>query len=231
MKLSTWTIYQGKNLQDIEGKIFVAHEFPFVLIRPDTNNPGKVLGLAIVGDYVTTQVMDLLNREYSNDNIYEIFQDKIGLIDMANINEYIIKDENLSLKPIRSKNINALIDVYNIFLKKEAIEFESENYATLELLKEQPEIFMELDLNTMPLPQLINALSAGLQDYNQRMNEIHNNSALSEEEKIQKTLQISTLQQNLILFFDATVKNLEGIIVKQNEEIDALKKEVNDLKK
>ncbi|ATZ18503.1 hypothetical protein ESOMN_v1c01180 [Williamsoniiplasma somnilux] len=229
MKLQTWSIYKGKKLKNLEGQTLVEKEFPFVLLRPDLNKENRVLGIVINGEYANTSILDLQNRILSSDHIYDIFKDKLGLVDIADISEYHLGSENISQNSIRQENIQILVDVYNIFIKKEVITFESDDYSTIEKIRQQPDLFSDVNLETMPLPQLLNTLGAGLQDYNDKMTLIKQET--DEEAKVLKVLNVSNLQSNLIVFFDETLKRFDEIIKNQAKELENLRQELANFKK
>ncbi|WP_026389258.1 hypothetical protein [[Acholeplasma] multilocale] len=225
MKLKTWSFYKADDLHDVEGNILIKGEFILLILRPDILKPNRVLGFGIPAEFGTTKVIDLQNKELTHEDVNSIFGDKLGVIEIEGIEELIIKDTNLSNTPVREENIKKIIEVYNIFIKKQAIEFDTEDYSSLEKLQEQGDKFTELDLQAMPLPQLLNTVTAGLQDYYGKAAELRN-PELNNDQRIQKTLNMATLQSNLILFFEQTVQKMDELIAQQQKVIKELKDEL-----
>lgn len=230
MQLTTWTIYQGKNLRNIENKTLLNGPFPFLVIRPDLTHGNEILGLAIEGDVVAPQVTDLLNRPLKPKQLIEIFHDKMGLVKVKDINEYQLKEKNLSRAPILEKNISHLIETYNILIKADPITFNTEDYDTDEKVKSNQNIFLEINFEKMPTRQLLNAINSGMLDFYQRLKELRNEQ-LTEMQRQEKILAMSGLQTNLILFFEQTLKRMDHLIVEQGEKIKKLEAELKEAKK
>ncbi|WP_027063397.1 hypothetical protein [Mesoplasma seiffertii] len=225
MKFKNWSFYLANDLLDVEGNSLIKGEFILVCLRPDILKPNRILGFGIEKELGTTKVVDLQNRILTDQNVADIFTNKIGVVEASTIKELIIKDENMSLTPIREENIKTIIDTYNVFVKAEVIEFDSNEFDTVDKLEAANEKFTELNLKSMSINQLLNTINSGMNDYYGKLNELRN-PQISETEKIQKTLNLSTLQGNLILFFEETLRKMDGLIGKQHEEIIELKKQI-----
>lgn len=221
MELTTWTIYQGKDLKNIENKVITQGEFPFLLLRPDLNKGNEMLGLAIIDEYVASAVMDLINRPLGAKELTEIFKDKMGLINIQNIQNYSLKESNISLTPIQAQNIKTLMETYNILIKEKPITFDTKDYDTDEKVKNKQNIFLELNFQNMPTHQLINAINSGMTDFYKRLNDLRE-PTLTEHERQEKMLQMNGLETNLIFFFEQTLKRMDEIIAQQDKRIKEL---------
>ncbi|AUF83298.1 hypothetical protein CXP39_00540 [Mesoplasma syrphidae] len=225
MKFKTWSFYLANDLLDVEGNSLIKGEFILVCLRPDVLKPNRILGFGIEKELGTTKVVDLQNRILTNQNVTDIFTNKIGVVEASSIKELIVKDENLSLISIREENIKTIIETYSVFVKGNVIEFDSNDFDSIDKLEAANEIFTELNLKSMSINQLLNTINSGMNDYYGKLNELRN-PEISETDKIQKTLGLSTLQGNLILFFEETLRKMDGLIGKQHEEIAELKKQI-----
>lgn len=230
MKLTTWTIYQGRNLRNIDNKTILSGPFPFLLIRPDLTHGNEILGLAIDNQFAASQVSDLLNRPLQPNQLIEIFRDKMGLINAKDIDGYQLKEKNLSTNPILEANIRALIETYNILIKSNPITFDIHDYDSDEKVKKNQNIFLEINFQNMPTHQLINAINSGMLDFYKRLNELRDQK-LNDTERREKTLAMSGLQTNLILFFEQTLKRMDQIIIEQGKKIKTLEAELAKKKK
>lgn len=230
MKLATWTIYKGKNLKNIKNEIFVKEEFPFVLLRPDFNNPNEVLGIAITDQFVSSSIIDLLNRRISKQQINEIFKENMGLINVFDISDYFIKSENISLKSILFENIKSIIEVYNILVKDNSIKFNTNDFDTEEKIKKNQVLFLDLNFKNMRTNQLIGTINVGMKDFYDRLNSFKETS-LNEEQRKEIIMNMSGLQTNLIFFFEEMLKRMDNIVVEQTQKIQDLEKQIENLQK
>lgn len=229
MKLKNWSFYLASDLLDVEGNSLIKGEFILVCLRPDVLKPNRILGFGIEKELGTTKVVDLQNRILTDENVAEIFTNKIGVVEASTIKELIVKEENMSAIPVREENINTIIQTYNVFVKANIIEFDSNDFDTVDKLEAANEMFTELNLKSMSINQLLNTINSGMNDYYSKLNELRN-PQISETDKVQKTLTLSTLQGNLILFFEETLRKMDGLIGKQHEEITELKKQLDEKK-
>lgn len=225
MKLTTWTIYHGQKLKNISNQVVVDEEFPFLLLRPDLNQPNEFLGMAIVSEFVGSLISDLLNRELDSDQLIEIFKDKMGLVNTEDLKEYWSKDQNLSASPIYDTNIKTLMETYNILIKADPITFESDEYDTQEKIDKTKDVFLEFDFENMPMHQLINAINSGMPEFYHRLNELRNNE-LDDQTRQEKIVEMAGLQTNLIFFFEQALKKMDKVIGEQQKEIEELKAEL-----
>ncbi|WP_031542235.1 hypothetical protein [Mesoplasma photuris] len=223
MKLKTWHFYKATNLIDIEGKNTIEGEFILLNLRPDIQKPNRLLTFGISLEGAAQIMADLQNKELTHDAIFKMMGEKIGFVEIDSVSDAVISTNNFSEKPLRDDNIKKIIEMYNIFIKSESIEFDTEDYSTEEKLRSSEDIFTKMDIKSMSIAQLLNTLTAGMNEYYGKTNELSNPS-ISADERIQKTLNLSTLQSNLILFFDQTVRKMDELIVKQEKELKELKK-------
>jgi formyltetrahydrofolate synthetase len=212
-------------LIDVDGNLLIEGEFIFICLRPDILKPNRLLGFGIDKQLGATKVIDLQNHILNEQNLIEILSNKIGIVEVSTIKELILKEENMSDISIRKENIKNIIQTYNVFVKADIIEFNSTDFDTQEKLEAANELFTELNIKSMSINQLLNTINSGMNDYYLKMNELRD-SNLSNEEKIQKTLTLSTLQGNLILFFEETLRKMDSLIGEQHKELEALKKQL-----
>ncbi|PPE06053.1 hypothetical protein [Williamsoniiplasma lucivorax] len=221
MKLTTWTLYNAKKMHDIEGKNILSGNFPFLLVRPDPNKPGQHLGLGIDAKYFASIISDLVNRDMNEQALYDVFKDKLGIVETKDLDVLTVNDEPWSDKPINSTNIQILIDIYNILVKNKAITFETEAYSTIEKMKAmQTDEFIEFNIKAMPMQRIVNAINAGLPDFYTKLKEL--NQEMTPEQRAQKINIFSILQTNLILFFEEATKRMDQLIEEQNKKIAEL---------
>lgn len=222
MKLKTWTFYYAKDLVDVKANKLIEKEMVFLLLRPDINEPNRLLGLGFKKDKSATKIVDLQNKELSQDDIYAIFKGNLGMVQTNTLTPIEIGGVNLSQTPIRSENIKNTIEVYSIFFASTPQEFDTKDYE--DFSKNKPEdIFTELDFNKIPLRNILQSLQAGMNEYNTQM-QFLSTTQLQEEERKNKIVDLSVLQSNLILFFDNALRKVNDILIEQEEEIKKLKK-------
>ncbi|ATZ20599.1 hypothetical protein [Mesoplasma coleopterae] len=220
MKINTWTFYDAKDLVDVQMNPLLSGDIVFLVLRPDINQPNRLLGFGLPKDKSATVIVDLQNKELSHDDVYAIFKGNLGITQSQNLKPIEINGTNLST-PIRLENIEKLVEVYNVFFRTESIEFDTNDYATEEDLA-RPDIFTELDFNKIALPNILQSLQAGMTEYNKQM-EFLQKTEMPNEERKDRIVSLSVLQSNLILFFDNALRKLNNVVIEQQEEINKLK--------
>ncbi|PPE04857.1 hypothetical protein EELLY_v1c05380 [Entomoplasma ellychniae] len=222
MKLNTWSFYYAKDLVDVKQEKLIDGDTVFVLLRPDMNEPNKLLGLGFPKENSATKIVDLQNKELSQDDVYAIFGNCLGMVQTQTITEIEIGGVNLSSTPIRPENIQKIIEVYSVFFAVDPQEIDSKDYE--DFSKGIPEdTFTELDFNKIPLRNILRSLEAGMNEYHRQMNQLQN-SQYSGEKRRDYMANMSVLQSNLILFFDNALRKVNEIVVKQEEELKKLRK-------
>ncbi|ATZ21280.1 hypothetical protein [Mesoplasma tabanidae] len=224
MKINTWTFYNAKDLVDVQMNPLLNGDIVFLVLRPDINQPNRLLGFGLPKDKSATVIVDLQNKELTHDDIYAIFKGNLGISSSINLKPIEINETNLS-SPIRVENIQKIIEVYNVFFKTESIQFDTDDYSTEEDLG-KTDIFTELDFNKIALPNILQSLQAGMTEYNKQM-EFLQKTEMPDEERKDRIVSLSVLQSNLILFFDNALRKLNNVVVEQQDEIKKLKNEKN----
>lgn len=224
MKINTWTFYDAKELVDVQMNPLLKEEIVFLVLRPDINEPNRLLGFGLPKDKSATVIVDLQNKELTHDDIYAIFKGNLGITESKNINPIEINGANLST-PIRLENIQKIIEVYNVFFKTDSVEFDTDDYKDEQGLT-RPDIFTELDFNKIALPNILQSLQAGMTEYNKQM-EFLQKTQMPDEERKDKIIALSVLQSNLILFFDNALRKMNNVILEQQEKLNKLKNEKN----
>ncbi|AAT75429.1 unknown protein [Mesoplasma florum L1] len=224
MKINTWTFYDAKDLVDVQMNPLLSGDIVFLVLRPDINQPNRLLGFGLPKDKSGTVIVDLQNKELSHDDIYAIFKGNLGITQSTNLKEIEISGTNLS-SAIRLENIQKIIEVYNVFFKTESVQFDTNDYSTEEDLG-RPDIFTELDFNKIALPNILQSLQAGMTEYNKQM-EFLQSTEMPDDERKDRIVSLSILQSNLILFFDNALRKLNNVVVEQQEEINKLKNNKN----
>ncbi|ATI73030.1 hypothetical protein [Mesoplasma florum] len=224
MKINTWTFYDAKDLVDVQMNPLLSGDIVFLVLRPDINQPNRLLGFGLPKDKSGTVIVDLQNKELSHDDIYAIFKGNLGITQSTNLKEIEISGTNLS-SAIRLENIQKIIEVYNVFFKTESVQFDTDDYSTEEDLG-RPDIFTELDFNKIALPNILQSLQAGMTEYNKQM-EFLQSTEMPDDERKDRIVSLSILQSNLILFFDNALRKLNNVVVEQQEEINKLKNNKN----
>lgn len=220
MKINTWTFYDAKELVDVQMNPLLSGDIVFLVLRPDINQPNRLLGFGLPKDKSATVIVDLQNKELTHDDIYAIFKGNLGITESKNIAPIEISGTKLST-PIRLENIQKIIEVYNVFFKTDSVEFDTDDYSTEEGLS-RPDIFTELDFNKIALPNILQSLQAGMNKYNREM-EFLQTTQMPDEERKDKIVALSVLQSNLILFFDNAIRKINDVVVEQQEEIKKLR--------
>ncbi|AVP49654.1 hypothetical protein [Williamsoniiplasma luminosum] len=230
MKLATWTLYNAKKMRSVDDKVILEGSFPFLLVRPDPNKPNQHLGLGIEAKYFASIVSDLINREMPNQMLYDVFKNKLGIVETKDLDVLSIKKQSWSDKPINVSNIQNLIDIFNILVKSESINFDSEEFSSIEKIKaDQKDPFMEFNIKTMTMQRIVNAINVGLPDFYTKLKDLTQD--MPNEVRMTKLNSFSILQTNLILFFEEATKRMDQLIQEQNKIIDELeKKDKNDKK-
>ncbi|AGY41144.1 hypothetical protein mflW37_0770 [Mesoplasma florum W37] len=224
MKINTWTFYDAKDLVDVQMNPLLSGDIVFLVLRPDINQPNRLLGFGLPKDKSGTVIVDLQNKELSHDDIYAIFKGNLGITQSTNLKEIEISGTNLS-SAIRLENIQKIIEVYNVFFKTESVQFDTNDYSTEEDLG-RPDIFTELDFNKIALPNILQSLQAGMTEYNKQM-EFLQSTEMPDDERKDWIVSLSILQSNLILFFDNALRKLNNVVVEQQEELNKLKNSKN----
>ncbi|AVN64127.1 MULTISPECIES: hypothetical protein [Mesoplasma] len=224
MKINTWTFYDAKDLVDVQMNPLLSGDIVFLVLRPDINQPNRLLGFGLPKDKSGTVIVDLQNKELSHDDIYAIFKGNLGITQSTNLKEIEISGTNLS-SAIRLENIQKIIEVYNVFFKTESVQFDTNDYSTEEDLG-RPDIFTELDFNKIALPNILQSLQAGMTEYNKQM-EFLQSTEMPDDERKDRIVSLSILQSNLILFFDNALRKLNNVVVEQQEELNKLKNNKN----
>ncbi|ATI73719.1 hypothetical protein [Mesoplasma florum] len=224
MKINTWTFYDAKDLVDVQMNPLLSGDIVFLVLRPDINQPNRLLGFGLPKDKSGTVIVDLQNKELSHDDIYAIFKGNLGITQSTNLKEIEISGTNLS-SAIRLENIQKIIEVYNVFFKTESVQFDTNDYSTEEDLG-RPDIFTELDFNKIALPNILQSLQAGMTEYNKQM-EFLQSTEMPDDERKDRIVSLSILQSNLILFFDNALRKLNNVVVEQQEELNKLKNSKN----
>ncbi|AVN58684.1 hypothetical protein CG002_00325 [Mesoplasma florum] len=224
MKINTWTFYDAKDLVDVQMNPLLSGDIVFLVLRPDINQPNRLLGFGLPKDKSGTVIVDLQNKELSHDDIYAIFKGNLGITQSTNLKEIEISGTNLS-SAIRLENIQKIIEVYNVFFKTESVQFDTNDYSTEEDLG-RPDIFTELDFNKIALPNILQSLQAGMTEYNKQM-EFLQSTEMPDDERKDRIVSLSVLQSNLILFFDNALRKLNNVVVEQQEEINKLRDNKN----
>ncbi|ATZ17682.1 hypothetical protein [Mesoplasma melaleucae] len=224
MKINTWTFYDAKELVDVQNNPLLSGDIVFLVLRPDINQPNRLLGFGLPKDKSATVIVDLQNKELTHDDIYAIFKGNLGITESKNIAPIEINGTKLST-PIRLENIQKIIEVYNVFFKTDSVEFNTDDYSTEEGLS-RPDIFTELDFNKIALPNILQSLQAGMTEYNKQMQFLQT-TQMPDEERKNKIVVLSVLQSNLILFFDNAIRKINDVVVEQQEEINKLRNQKN----
>ncbi|ATQ35236.1 hypothetical protein MENTO_v1c00750 [Mesoplasma entomophilum] len=224
MKINTWTFYDAKDLVDVQMNSLLSGDIVFLVLRPDINQPNRLLGFGLPKEKSATIIVDLQNKELSHDDVYAIFKGNLGITQSENLKPIEISGTNLS-KPIRLENIEKLVEVYNVFFRTESIEFDTKDYSTEEDLG-KADIFTELDFNKIALPNILQSLQAGMTEYNKQM-EFLQKTEMPDDERKDRIVSLSILQSNLILFFDNALRKLNNVVVEQQEELNKLRNEKN----
>ncbi|KAF5295622.1 hypothetical protein FQA39_LY12795 [Lamprigera yunnana] len=173
----------------MDNKMINKGEMYFLLLRPDINKPEIVLGFSMNKETPMSSIVDLQNKVLSEKDIVAILQENIGFTYSEEMADLVINDNNLSKAPVRDENIQTIIKHYNAFVKPTPTEFDT----TDESIKGK-DVFTELKIDELDMGQLLKTLQSGLAEYQIKIKEIQGQN-LSEQELINKTFKLSTLQK------------------------------------
>ncbi|SYV96498.1 Uncharacterised protein [Mycoplasma putrefaciens] len=98
----------------------------------------------------------------------------------------------------------------------------------MDLIKQQTEIFIDVDLENMQLSALLQTLNIGMQNYRERLEQL---SKLKEDELLENKEQLFNLQANLISFFDQAVRKMDQFISQLSEQNAELIKQLESEQK
>ncbi|AEM68979.1 hypothetical protein [Mycoplasma putrefaciens] len=227
MKLTTWTFYKADHFQSLSKDEVLTRTIPVLILRPDATQEKTLLCLALTQKIVNSIIIDLQNKVFSSDELLEIFKDNIGFTSTENLTEIDAKGINLSTS-IHPENIKNLVQTYNLFLNKQPITFDTKDYQTMDLIKQQTEIFIDVDLENMQLSALLQTLNIGMQNYRERLEQL---SKLKEDELLENKEQLFNLQANLISFFDQAVRKMDQFISQLSEQNAELIKQLESEQK
>ncbi|WP_434341835.1 hypothetical protein V2P24_00430 [Mycoplasma putrefaciens] len=227
MKLTTWTFYKADHFQSLSKDEVLTRTIPVLILRPDATQEKTLLCLALTQKIVNSIIIDLQNKVFSSDELLEIFKDNIGFTSTENLTEIDVKGINLSTN-IHPENIKNLVQTYNLFLNKQPITFDTKDYQTMDLIKQQTETFIDVDLENMQLSALLQTLNIGMQNYRERLEQL---SKLKEDKLLENKEQLFNLQANLISFFDQAVRKMDQFISQLSEQNAELIKQLESEQK
>ncbi|WFQ91232.1 hypothetical protein MFERI13461_00669 [Mycoplasma feriruminatoris] len=226
MKLKNWTFYKAKQLVKLNESNEVLKDIAVLILRPDINREKTLLGVALDKKVVNSLIIDLQNKAFEENELFDIFKENIGFVSTEEVSEIDAKGLNLST-PIHQDNIKTIIRIYNLFLTPEPIEFDTKDYQDLETIQNQDDVFTNVDFENIPLPALLQTLNVGMENYKQRVEEIFN---LDGKEALNKKLELVNIQSNLIAFFDQALRKMDEIITKLDEQNSELIKQLESMK-
>ncbi|AME13509.1 hypothetical protein MmmBen326_0255 [Mycoplasma mycoides subsp. mycoides] len=202
MKLKNWTFYKAKQFVKLNESNEILKDIAVLVLRPDINKEKTLLAIGLDKKVVNSLIIDLQNKVFEENELFEIFKENIGFVLTEEISEIDAKGLNLS-NPIHPDNIKSIIKIYNLFLNVEPIEFDTKDYQDLETIQNQEDVFTNVDFENIPLPALLQTLNVGMENYKQRVEEIFE---LDGKESINKKLELVNIQSNLIAFFWSSIK-------------------------
>ncbi|WFQ92052.1 hypothetical protein MFERI14815_00668 [Mycoplasma feriruminatoris] len=226
MKLKNWTFYKAKQFVKLNESDEVLKDIAVLILRPDINREKTLLGVALDKKVVNSLIIDLQNKAFEENELFDIFKENIGFVSTEEVSEIDAKGLNLST-PIHQDNIKTIIRIYNLFLTPEPIEFDTKDYQDLETIQNQDDVFTNVDFENIPLPALLQTLNVGMENYKQRVEEIFN---LDGKEALNKKLELVNIQSNLIAFFDQALRKMDEIITKLDEQNSELIKQLESMK-
>ncbi|CBW53914.1 Conserved hypothetical protein [Mycoplasma mycoides subsp. capri LC str. 95010] len=227
MKLKNWTFYKAKQFVKLNESNEVLKDLAVLILRPDINKEKTLLAIGLDKKVVNSLIIDLQNKAFEENELFEIFKENIGFVSTEEISEIDAKGLNLST-PIHPDNIKSIIKIYNLFLNVEPIEFDTKDYQDLETIQNQEDVFTNVDFENIPLPALLQTLNVGMENYKQRVEEIFE---LDGKESINKKLELVNIQSNLIAFFDQALRKMDEIITKLSEQNAELIKKLESQEK
>ncbi|ACU78973.1 restriction endonuclease subunit S domain-containing protein [Mycoplasma mycoides] len=227
MKLKNWTFYKAKQFVKLNESNEILKDLAVLVLRPDINKEKTLLAIGLDKKVVNSLIIDLQNKVFEENELFEIFKENIGFVSTEEISEIDAKGLNLST-PIHPDNIKSIIKIYNLFLNVEPIEFDTKDYQDLETIQNQEDVFTNVDFENIPLPALLQTLNVGMENYKQRVEEIFE---LDGKESINKKLELVNIQSNLIAFFDQALRKMDEIITKLSEQNAELIKKLESQEK
>ncbi|UZK64120.1 hypothetical protein MNF30_04100 [Mycoplasma mycoides subsp. capri] len=227
MKLKNWTFYKAKQFVKLNESNEILKDLAVLILRPDINKEKTLLAIGLDKKVVNSLIIDLQNKAFEENELFEIFKENIGFVSTEEISEIDAKGLNLST-PIHPDNIKSIIKIYNLFLNVEPIEFDTKDYQDLETIQNQEDVFTNVDFENIPLPALLQTLNVGMENYKQRVEEIFE---LDGKESINKKLELVNIQSNLIAFFDQALRKMDEIITKLSEQNAELIKKLESQEK
>ncbi|QVK06169.1 restriction endonuclease subunit S domain-containing protein [Mycoplasma mycoides] len=227
MKLKNWTFYKAKQFVKLNESNEISKDLAVLVLRPDINKEKTLLAIGLDKKVVNSLIIDLQNKVFEENELFEIFKENIGFVSTEEISEIDAKGLNLST-PIHPDNIKSIIKIYNLFLNVEPIEFDTKDYQDLETIQNQEDVFTNVDFENIPLPALLQTLNVGMENYKQRVEEIFE---LDGKESINKKLELVNIQSNLIAFFDQALRKMDEIITKLSEQNAELIKKLESQEK
>ncbi|QQY78431.1 hypothetical protein JLS56_01145 [Mycoplasma mycoides subsp. capri] len=227
MKLKNWTFYKAKQFVKLNESNEILKDLAVLILRPDINKEKTLLAIGLDKKVVNSLIIDLQNKVFEENELFEIFKENIGFVSTEEISEIDAKGLNLST-PIHPDNIKSIIKIYNLFLNVEPIEFDTKDYQDLETIQNQEDVFTNVDFENIPLPALLQTLNVGMENYKQRVEEIFE---LDGKESINKKLELVNIQSNLIAFFDQALRKMDEIITKLSEQNAELIKKLESQEK
>ncbi|ADK69536.1 hypothetical protein V2P57_01205 [Mycoplasma mycoides subsp. mycoides] len=227
MKLKNWTFYKAKQFVKLNESNEILKDIAVLVLRPDINKEKTLLAIGLDKKVVNSLIIDLQNKVFEENELFEIFKENIGFVLTEEISEIDAKGLNLS-NPIHPDNIKSIIKIYNLFLNVEPIEFDTKDYQDLETIQNQEDVFTNVDFENIPLPALLQTLNVGMENYKQRVEEIFE---LDGKESINKKLELVNIQSNLIAFFDQALRKMDEIITKLSEQNAELIKKLESQEK
>ncbi|EXU60346.1 hypothetical protein [Mycoplasma mycoides] len=227
MKLKNWTFYKAKQFVKLNESNEILKDLAVLVLRPDINKEKTLLAIGLDKKVVNSLIIDLQNKAFEENELFEIFKENIGFVSTEEISEIDAKGLNLST-PIHPDNIKSIIKIYNLFLNIEPIEFDTKDYQDLETIQNQEDVFTNVDFENIPLPALLQTLNVGMENYKQRVEEIFE---LDGKESINKKLELVNIQSNLIAFFDQALRKMDEIITKLSEQNAELIKKLESQEK
>ncbi|QVJ96503.1 hypothetical protein I7634_00940 [Mycoplasma mycoides subsp. capri] len=227
MKLKNWTFYKAKQFVKLNESNEILKDLAVLVLRPDINKEKTLLAIGLDKKVVNSLIIDLQNKIFEENELFEIFKENIGFVSTEEISEIDAKGLNLST-PIHPDNIKSIIKIYNLFLNVEPIEFDTKDYQDLETIQNQEDVFTNVDFENIPLPALLQTLNVGMENYKQRVEEIFE---LDGKESINKKLELVNIQSNLIAFFDQALRKMDEIITKLSEQNAELIKKLESQEK
>ncbi|SRX63939.1 hypothetical protein MMC68H_00197 [Mycoplasma mycoides subsp. capri] len=154
MKLKNWTFYKAKQFVKLNESNEILKDLAVLVLRPDINKEKTLLAIGLDKKVVNSLIIDLQNKVFEENELFEIFKENIGFVSTEEISEIDAKGLNLST-PIHPDNIKSIIKIYNLFLNVEPIEFDTKDYQDLETIQNQEDVFTNVDFENIPLPALL----------------------------------------------------------------------------